>query len=193
MAHGSREVEIKLAVPSLQAARRLLRTAGFRVSKRRVFEKNTVFDTPRLGLRNARKLIRVREAGGATILTYKGAPIASRHKSREELELEISDGGEIAAIFERLGFHPMFRYEKYRTEFRPASGSGVAMLDETPVGIYVELEGTPPWIARTARKLGFAEKDYITASYARLHLESCQRRGVKTANMVFTNPRASRS
>ena len=189
MAHGSREVEIKLAVPSLQAARRLLRAAGFRVSKRRVFEKNTVFDTPRLGLRNARKLIRVREAGGVSILTYKGAPIASRHKSREELEVEISDAGETAAIIERLGFHPVFRYEKYRTEFRLASGSGVAMLDETPVGIYIELEGTPPWIDRMARKLGFAETDYITASYARLYLERCQRRGVKAGNMVFARRR----
>ena len=59
----------------------------------------------------------------------------------------------------------MFRYEKYRTEFRQPRRAGVAMLDETPVGVYLELEGTPHWIDRTARRLGFQESDYITASY----------------------------
>ncbi len=51
----------------------------------------------------------------------------------------------------------------------PAAASGVAMLDETPAGVFLELEGPPRWIDRTARRLGFGEADYITASYAELH------------------------
>jgi adenylate cyclase class 2 len=111
--------------------------------------------------------------------------VAGRHKSREELELEISDAGAMAAVLARLGFEAAFRYQKYRTEFRQPRHSGVAMLDETPIGVFLELEGTAPWIDRTARKLGFEESHYITASYGRLYLEWCKRRRVKPSNMVF--------
>jgi adenylate cyclase class 2 len=185
MAHGGRETEIKLAVADRKTARRLLRAAGFRVLRRRVFEANTVFDTPELALRQAAALLRVREAGGVATIAYKGAPTVSRHKSREELELEIPDARAMGAIIERLGFRPVFRYEKYRAEFRQPGSSGIATLDETPVGMYLELEGAPRWIDRAARQLGFTEKDYITASYARLYLEWCERRGVKPSDMVF--------
>jgi adenylate cyclase class 2 len=185
MAHGSHETEIKLAVPDPKSARRLLRAAGFRVSRGRVFEANTVFDTPRQTLRKAANLLRVREAGGIATVTYKGRPIGGRHKSREELELEVAKPAAIVVIFERLGFHPASRYEKYRTEFRQPRHAGVAMLDETPIGTFLELEGTPAWIDRTARRLGFHESDYITASYARLYAEWCRRRRRKPADMVF--------
>jgi adenylate cyclase, class 2 len=185
MAHGSHETEIKLAMPDAKTARRLLRAAGFRVSRGRVFEANTVFDTARQTLRSAANLLRLREAGGIATVTYKGRPIGGRHKSREELELEVDRPAVIAAIFTRLGFHPSSRYEKYRTEFRQPRHAGVAMLDETPIGTFLELEGTPSWIDRTARRLGFQESDYITASYARLYAEWCRRRRRKPANMVF--------
>ena len=187
MTHAARETEIKLAVPDVRTARSLLRAAGFRVSKRRVFETNTVFDTPELGLRRAAMLLRVRQAGGVATVTYKGPPDVGRHKSREELELEISDARVMAAIIERLGLGAVFRYDKYRTEYRQPSRAGVATLDETPAGVYLELEGTPNWIDRAARKLGFAEEDYITASYARLWLDWCEWHGVGPSDMVFSD------
>ena len=190
MLHKGREVEIKLAVSSAAEARRMLRAAGFRVSKRRVFEKNTVFDTSSQTLRKSARLLRVREIGKIGKLTYKGPPDAGKHKSREELELDLSDTRTMSAIFDRLAYHPAFRYEKFRTEFRQRGASGVATggvatVDETPIGVYLELEGSPAWIDRTASKLGFAEKDYITASYARLYVESCEARGVAPTNMLF--------
>ena len=179
------ETEIKLAVADVQAARKLLRSVGFRVSRRRVFEANTVFDTPELTLRKASTLLRLREAGKHITVTYKGKPTVGKHKSREELELVVSKAPTMGAIFERLGYRPVFRYEKYRTEYRLGRGSGMATLDETPVGMYVELEGTPTWIDRMARRMGFQESDYITASYARLYLEWCGQRNVAPGNMVF--------
>ena len=51
MSQGTQETEIKLAVKDARSARRLLRMAGFVVSQRRVFEANTVFDTPEQSLR----------------------------------------------------------------------------------------------------------------------------------------------
>jgi adenylate cyclase class 2 len=187
MTHAARETEIKLAVPDVRTGRGLLRAAGFRVSKRKVFETNTVFDTPELSLRRATTLLRVRKAAGVATLTYKGPPVIARHKSREELELEISNARTMGAIIERLGLGAVFRYDKYRTEYRQPGRTGVATLDETPVGVYLELEGTANWIDRTARRLGFAEDDYITASYARLWLDWCEWHGVGASDMVFSD------
>ena len=191
MAHGgtdsivNQETEIKLGVPDVKFARRLLRAAGFRVSRPRVFETNTVFDTARGSLGKAATLLRVRQAGGTNTLTYKGRPVVGRYKSREELELKISDAGSMTAMLARLGFHPAGRYEKYRTEFRQPRRSGVVMLDETPIGVFLELEGSAQWIDRTARRLGFEESRYIAGSYGGLYVEWCKRRGVKPSNMVF--------
>ena len=185
MSHDAQETEIKLAVPDANTARRRLRAAGFRVFKRRVFEVNIIFDTPALALRKADLLLRVRQAGSIATLTYKGRPARSKYKSREELELAIPDGRIMSAIIEGIGFHPVFRYEKYRTEYTQPGSRGVATVDETPVGVYLELEGKAAWIDRTARKLNFAETDYLTQSYAALYLDWCRRRRIKPGNMVF--------
>ena len=180
----SLEVEIKLAVPGPGVARRLLRAKGFRVVKPRVFESNEVLDTPEQLLRNGGSLLRIRSVKREVILTYKGRQRNSKHKSREELEVNASDGHMLAAILARLGFERMFRYEKYRTEFRRGR-TGVVTLDETPIGTYLELEGEPAWIDRTARLLGFTEADYITLSYGQLYLDRCARQGSKAGDMVF--------
>lgn len=180
-----RETEIKLAIPSAAAGGRLLRDAGFHVSKRRVFEANTVFDTHGFALRRSGRLVRVREAGRRYVLTYKGRSEPGRHKSREELETEVSDARVFHAILKRLGYQPGFRYEKFRTEYKQAKGSGVATRDETPIGCFLELEGPPRWIDRIAKALGFTASDYITASYSELYVATCKRAGVAPSNMVF--------
>ena len=163
----------------------MLRDAGFVVTRKRVFEANTILDTPEFGLRGTSRLLRIREAGPVTTLTYKGVPDVGRHKSREELEVTVSDAAAMFTIAERLGYKRVFRYEKYRTEYEQSGRSGVAMLDETPVGVFLELEGTPSWIDRTARRLGFEERDYVTASYGRVYLEWCAAQGCKPGDMTF--------
>jgi adenylate cyclase class 2 len=182
--HG-REVEIKLAVPGAEAARSLLRREGFRISRKRVFEANTVFDTADGFLRNDGRLLRIRSAGKVVTLTYKGVPIPGRHKIREEIETGLTNEAAAAAIFKSLGYLPLFRYEKYRTEFHQPSVGGIAMLDETPIGVYLELEGAPRWIDSTARRLGFKRSDYITDSYGRLYLLWCESHGVHPTHMIF--------
>ena len=186
MSRGTQEIEIKLAVKDARSARRSLREAGFVVSQPRVFEANTVFDTQDFSLRSSSRLLRIREAGKVATVTYKGAPQPGRHKSREELELKIDNAAAMMAIVERLGYQRAFRYEKYRTEFHQLRRAGIAMLDETPVGVYLELEGTPHWIDRTARRLGFQESDYITASYGRVYLDWCAANGRQPGDMTFT-------
>lgn len=182
---NQQEVEIKLRLSSVEEGKRLLRSAGFRVSKRRLFESNVVFDTPASELRAASQLLRLRQSGNAHILTFKGAPTPGKLKTREEIETSLGDGEALKEILTRLGFRIVFRYEKYRTEFRRPEEAGLATLDETPIGVFLELEGTPAWIDRAARALGFSERDYLTDTYGGLYLDWCAKRGIKSDRMVF--------
>jgi adenylate cyclase, class 2 len=180
------EIEIKLRIDSVAATRRLLvRRLGFSIVKPRVFEINTIFDTAAGTLRRGRKLLRLRQAGARHTLAFKAPPNLGRYKSREELECDVSDTVSMWRILERLGYAPVFRYEKYRTEYAEPDAAGTVMLDETPIGAFLELEGSPRWIDRTARALGFSRDGYIKASYGELYLEHCRGKSVKPSDMVF--------
>jgi adenylate cyclase class 2 len=88
-------------------------------------------------------------------------------------------------ILRSIGLRPGFRYEKYRTTFR-LPGLYVD-LDETPVGVFLELEGTPKAIDRVARALGFSSRDYIRGTYWDLYAADCRDRGRLLRNMLFSS------
>ncbi len=159
--------------------------------RRRVFEDNCVFDTTRHTLAHRDQLLRIRQAGNTATLTYKGPAMRGKHKSRTEFEMEISDAATASAILQKLGFEPVFRYQKYRTEYTQPGVRGIVVLDETPIGCYLEIEGAPRWIDRTARALGFSESDYLTTSYVALYREFCHAKGVRPGDMVFARRAAS--
>jgi adenylate cyclase class 2 len=180
------ETEIKLAVVGEVAAiRQRLEYAGFKISKPRVFESNVLFDSAGGKLRAAAQLIRLRRVGSECILTYKGSPQPGKYKSREEIETNVADECNMELILDRLGFTPVFRYEKFRTEYQAPGQDGVVTLDETPIGAYLEIEGKPEWIDRVAAQLGFAERQYIIKSYGSLYLDYCREHALTPENMVF--------
>jgi len=179
------ETEIKLAVASLRGIKRQLKDLGYSVYRRRVLERNTIFDTEPLSLRPSGQLLRLREAGRRVTVTFKGKATVGRHKSREELEFALFDAETAQAVLYRLGYRATFVYEKYRTEYSKAGQPGMITLDETPIGLYVELEGEDFWIDSSAIALGFTDKDYLTSSYGALYLIWCERQGQSPAHMVF--------
>lgn len=181
------EIEIKLRLPDkLEKIRRTLRDQGFRVSKSRALESNILFDTPKRLLRSHGKLIRVRRIGAHSLLTYKGPSEPGRYKKRREIEMNFPDAYSLEQIFNEIGYHPIFRYEKFRTEYAKATNTGKVLLDETPIGNYLEIEGSPRWIDSTARLLGFSTADYITRSYGYLYLAYCRERRMAPSDMLFS-------
>jgi len=187
------EIEIKLRLPGkVEKMRRRLREQGFRPAKPRVKESNILFDNAKRTLRKHGKLIRVRVTGKQRVLTYKGPSQASKYKKRPELEIHLPNGTRIETIFEHMGYHPVFRYEKFRTEYANSSTGGKVLLDETPIGNFLEIEGSPRWIDRVARLLGFSSHDYITRSYGYLYLAYCRERRMRPKDMLFKNRPAKR-
>lgn len=180
-----KENEIKVAVPDLNALQSRLRSLGFQVLHPRVLESNVIYDTPDADLRRRGELIRIRLAGATSIFTYKGPATVTRHKEREELETPVGDPAIMGLVLQRLGFIPRFRYEKFRTEWAFPGQPGILMVDETPIGNYMELEGPPDWIDSIALQLGYLESDYVNLSYARLYIQDCESRGLQPSHMVF--------
>jgi adenylate cyclase class 2 len=194
------EIEVKLRVADIHATARAIKALGA-VSHGRVFEQNTLYDTPRSDLRRRGWLLRVRMETSAkhgaslgrmrrVLLTSKaprrqahGTRKSPRYKERAEREVVADPSRAWPASLAALGFKPSFRYEKYRTSFRLR---GLHMdLDETPVGEFLELEGQPRAIDRVARALGYTPADYIRGTYWDVYAADCRRRGREPKNMVF--------
>lgn len=206
----AREIEIKLRVEDIVEFRRTLKKLGARAvmgNGGRVHELNVIFDTQEKKLAKRGELLRIRKEtsdrkagrGSArnaeeSTVTFKRRPEGKggkgRHKVQEEIESRVEDGDALTMIFEGLGYRPWFRYEKFRTKFQLSKGKRWAKglvidLDETPIGTFVELEGPPQAIDRTAKELGYSKRDYIVTNYLVLYREECRRRGEKPGDMVF--------
>jgi adenylate cyclase class 2 len=173
------EEEIKLRVADAAAARRAMRRAGARLVRPRHFEDNLLLDDRRRSLRSRGEVLRVRRTPDASVLTFKGRRLdAGPVKSRPEVEVAVGDGDGVLRILEAIGFSPTFRYQKYRETWR--RGGAEIVIDETPVGTFLEIEGPAAAIHRTAAALGFARDDYMTDSYVDLFLAAGGR-----GDMVF--------
>jgi adenylate cyclase, class 2 len=182
------ETEVKIRLPNSATVSDNLHAAGFAQSVRRQFESNILYDTQNRGLRDQGMLLRLRQIGDVGVITWKGRDETGPYKRRRELESTVGSIETLGQILAQLGLQPVFRYEKYRTEFaHPRNGGAVVTLDETPIGDFLELEGPGEWIDDTARRLGFARQDYVLDSYARLYVADCERRGVEPSHMVFAS------
>jgi adenylate cyclase class 2 len=182
-AMSANEVEIKFRVADLGALAEKLRLAGFRLRTPRTHELNRLYDRPGHPLRRTGQLLRLRQYGSEWLLTHKNKGTSGRHKTREETQTKVEDGEKMEAILRSLGYKPSFQYEKFRAEW--TNGTGDVVVDETPIGNFAEIEGSPQWIDRTARTLGVAENDYITQNYAALFLDWKKRTRSKAKNMTF--------
>ena len=158
MAHGTQETEIKLAVRDARGARRRLLAAGFAVSRPRVFEANTVFDTADMTLRQSSRLLRLRQAGREVTLTYKGVPESGRHKVREELEV---DGRRFHGDERRSSAGWAISRCSATKSTAPSSGSRDARASRQWTRrrsvCFWNWRARRAWIDRTARTLGFDE------------------------------------
>ena len=177
------EREIKLQFDSADEARAAIVAAGAAPLRCRRLQEDALFDTDDESLRRAGCALRVRSESGKSLLTFKGPVQPSVMKVREELETVVGDGPVLLRICEALGFHVWFRYQKYREEF--ALDDVIVAIDETPIGTFVEIEGTDTGIAAAAAGLERGPEHYILDSYRALFVRYCQERGQPATDMVF--------
>jgi adenylate cyclase class 2 len=177
------EREIKLPYPSAAAARDALLAAGATPLRARRLQDDALLDTADELLRRRSCALRVRSDGGKSIVTFKGPIQPGMMKLREELETVVGDGEVMRHIFAELGFHVWFRYQKYREEY--AAEDVVIAVDETPVGVFVEMEGGEQAILTMAAAVGRTPADFILDSYRSLFLQRQREFAIEGRDMVF--------
>ena len=182
------EIELKFSVDDIPALRASIERLGLTLRTERSFESNTLYDTPNRDLRGKRQLLRLREYGGRCVVTHKrpgeDKGVDVRYKTRIETETRVEECAAMAEIFTQLGFAPVFRYEKYRTEWVSPEGYHT-VLDETPIGTWAELEGDPGWIEEMLAKLAVDGSRCTTESYGALFLRWKEAHGSPVNHLTF--------
>jgi adenylate cyclase class 2 len=161
------ETEVKLAATDSDSARAAIEAAGAELVQPRHLEDNLILDEDgRFGSRGCYLRLRRTPAGGW--LTWKGPKrVEGGMKVREEVETRVPDPDGLQALLESMGLVRVFRYQKYRTEFR--LGGLAVTLDETPAGVYLELEGSAEEIRERVAAFGYGPDDFVSASYVELY------------------------
>jgi adenylate cyclase class 2 len=177
------EREIKLVFRDPDEAKAAVLAAGATPLRARRLQEDCLLDTPDDQLKRTRCVLRVRMECGKTLLTFKGPVQVSPMKLREELETVVGDGVLFLRVLEELGFRIWFRYQKYREEF--AHEDVTVAIDETPVGTFVEIEGSERGIHEMAAALARKPSDYLLDSYRGLFVKHCERLGLPLTDMLF--------
>jgi adenylate cyclase class 2 len=177
------EREIKLRFESIEQAREAIEAAGATPRLGRRLQEDALLDDEDESLRRRGCALRIRCENGKSQITFKGPIQASGMKLRDEFETVVGDGALLLRIFEELGFHVWFRYEKYREEY--SHEDVIVAIDETPVGVFVEIEGSEQGITAMAEGLGRGAGDYVLDSYRSLFLKHRDAHGLSGNDMVF--------
>jgi adenylate cyclase, class 2 len=181
--HIETEIKIRWTRPVADACE-LFEGHGYRLKTPRTLEADQLFDRNGGELYRAGQILRLRRAGARATVTYKGPFKRGRHKSREEIEFDVSNPSAFESTLSRLGYEPGFGYEKYRTTYS-TDEQGIVTIDETPIGVFLEFEGPPEWIDRTTARMGFAAAEYLTMSYATLYQDYRRKNPGASADMKF--------
>ncbi len=180
------EIEVKFLVDDLHALRQRVLAMGATLHTPRTYEDNWCFDTPDQRLRQEGCLFRLRRDRRAR-LTYKepAATADTAFKIRQEYEIEVSDFAQAREILEKLGFTPIFRYEKYRETYRYQDAE--ILFDDTPLGIFMEIEASRETIETIIIQLDLDTAPRLTAGYAEIFQAVCTAYALSVTDMTFDN------
>jgi adenylate cyclase, class 2 len=186
VASGPREIEAKFRVEERPALEARLRALGAAEGARED-EVNLLLDDDALSLRACGQALRVRTVDGRGLLTFKGrASFDGGVKARLELESGVDAPEAVLALLDALGFRPRFRYEKRRTPWRFAEPARpLVVIDETPLGLFAEIEGETDAVRALASELGVPESAFLRSSYWGLWLAAREEDPDLPEDMVF--------
>ncbi|HRY45955.1 MAG TPA: class IV adenylate cyclase [Thermoanaerobaculia bacterium] len=186
MSEGPREIEAKFRVADRPELEARLAALGA-VPGAREDEVNLLLDDDDASLRSRGCALRVRTVGGRGLLTYKGpASFDGGVKARLELESGVDAPESLLPLLDALGFRPRFRYDKRRTPWRFVDAARpLVVVDETPLGLFAEIEGEAAAVRTLAAELGVAEESFLRASYQGLWQAAREAEPDLPEDMVF--------
>lgn len=165
------EIEAKFPLENAADFLLVIERMGLLCIQKGFHELNLRFDTKDRRLSDAHQVLRLRKDDDSIILTYKGSKQGQKKIAiREEIETGVSDFDQMTLILQSLGYEVIFVYEKIRSIYR--LDDTLLMIDHTPIGDYLEIEGSNEKAIRAAaEKLGVDWKTRTSKSYQKLFLE----------------------
>ena len=164
------EAEIKIPVADIETVREALVEVGATTVHPMAREINLLLDTGDGHLQEAGNILRLRRYGSQNILTFKGPAVYHGSvKERPEHETEIENAERMLEILDHLGLRAVARYEKDREMWLVDEISVV--VDHTPMGDFVEVEGPRDRLQTAARSLGLDPSTAVRGSYLSLWRE----------------------
>jgi len=186
MSEGPRETEVKFRLRDRASFEARLRARGA-VAGPLEEEVNILLDDAARTIYGSGRALRVRTVGATGTLTFKGeATFTNGVKSRLELETGVDAPERTIQILTALGLTAWFRYDKRRTTWRfqdPARP--LVVVDETPLGLFAEIEGDDGAVRQLAKELDVDEGEFLTGSYLSLYQEARRRDPSLPRDMVF--------
>jgi adenylate cyclase class 2 len=170
------EIEIKVKVINIDEIKNRILSIGGKHSET-VVEEDLYYNAPHRDFGVTDEALRVRSAGGKTILTYKGPKnTLMGSKIREEHNVQLDKSETFDTILRNLGFKPVARVRKLR-EYYTYQEFSIALDKVDDLGEFIEIELITENDAKNAaiRVDNLAEKlgvvgDRISISYLELLL-----------------------
>ncbi len=153
-----KEIEVKILEIDVEEIDKKLKKIG----AEKVFEGEIVsiyFDFPDRLLEKEGKILRLRQKGAKSILTYKELISQDEAKIMDEYELTIDDFELIKRIFEGIGLLPLYEFNKHRTTYK--LNQTHFEIDKYPdIPAFLEIEAPDlDTINEMVSKLGFSGEE----------------------------------
>ncbi len=183
--HDSFEIEVKFYLSSPDSIRDHLLSLDA-TCLGRFFETNICFENKEKTFKRQNILLRLRKDNKAR-LTFKSPPddLDKDFKIHRELEVEVDDLQTCQAILENLGFHPEQIYEKWRETFTLHNTK--LLIDTTPCGVFLEIEGEKPTIPAMANRLELKWTERILLNYLEIFEFVRCKENLNFHDMTFAN------
>lgn len=180
------EIEVKFFLQDYAELMKKIAILHLPCSQHRVHELNLRYDLPDGSLVAQKQVLRLRKDYQAH-LTFKGPGVMEDGVlSRKEIEVVVSDFDATRRLLEALGYQVVMMYEKYRANY--LLDSLVISVDETPLGLFIELEGeSPAQVRQAAETFGFNWEARINLSYSALLNLFNQNTGHTFSDLSFEN------
>lgn len=161
------EIEVKFLLKDHEALMQKIAALQLPCSQERIHEFNLRYDLPDGSLVAQKQVLRLRKDTQAR-LTFKGPGVMEEDVLlRKEIEVEVSDFDTTNRLLEALGYKVVMMYEKFRANY--LMDNLVLSVDETPLGLFIELEGeSPAQVRKAADALGLDWEARINLSYSAL-------------------------
>jgi len=180
------ETEAKFYVQNLGKIELRLQELKAQLIQPRIHETNLRFDNANNDLRNAYRVLRLRQDEKAH-LTFKGPSTEKEGGilSRQEIEFVVEDFEIAKQFLKALGFKAIVFYEKFRTTYELSEVH--IMLDELPYGEFVEIEGdSVEAIRNTINLLGLNWDAAVKAGYHALFEKVAEKYNLEPSQLSFS-------